>query len=137
MSHRWLPGGLAGLICQLRSCLLDTLQDGCRLWVFPVGRGFHVANGCHLVNLRLDTALIDNAGRGGVVREVVCLRESWQALPGRFGCLLLGMASPLAGLACPAREALSLADILLLWLDLDLSELHVGSSSLLVLQSLS
>ena len=40
--------------------------------------------------------------------------------------------------AClPGEGGPSLADILSLWLDLDLSELHVGSSSLLVLQSLS
>ena len=31
-----------------------------------------MANGCHLVTLRLDTALIDDVGHGGVVGEVVC-----------------------------------------------------------------
>ena len=34
-----------------------------------------------------------------------CPCEPWQALLGRFGRLLLGVASPLAGLACPAKEA--------------------------------
>ena len=28
-------------------------------------------NGCHLVTLRLDTALIDDVGHGGVVGEVL------------------------------------------------------------------
>ena len=37
----------------------------------------------------------------------------------------------------PSKGGSSLAYILLLWLDLHLSELHVGSSSLLDLQSLS
>ena len=67
-----------------------------------------MANGCHLITLRLDTALIDDVGRGGVVVRWFRLREPRQALPGCFGCLLLGVASPLAGLACPAREAFPL-----------------------------
>ena len=37
----------------------------------------------------------------------------------------------------PGKGGPSLANILLLWLDLDPSELHVGSSSLLVLQPLT
>ena len=37
----------------------------------------------------------------------------------------------------PGKGGPSLADILLLWLDLGPSELHVGSSNLLVLQSLT
>ena len=37
----------------------------------------------------------------------------------------------------PSKGGPSLADILFLWLDLDLSELYVGSSSLLVLQPLT
>jgi hypothetical protein len=38
-----------------------------------------------------------------------CLHEPRQALPGRLGRLLLGVAWPLAVLACPAREALLLS----------------------------
>ena len=60
-----------------------------------------MANGCHLIILRLDTALIDDVGCGKVVGEVIWLREPWQALPGRMGPLLLGVALPLAGLAYP------------------------------------
>ena len=37
-----------------------------------------------------------------------CPREPWQALPGNLDCLLLVVASPLAALACPVREALLL-----------------------------
>ena len=65
------PARLAGLSFQLHASSLDMSQDGCHLWVFPVGRGSHVANGFHLVTLRLDTALIDDVGRAGVVGEVV------------------------------------------------------------------
>ena len=32
-----------------------------------------MVNGCHLVTSRLDTALINDVGRGGVVGEVVLL----------------------------------------------------------------
>ena len=38
---------------------------------FSVGNGGHVENSCHLIILRLDTALIDDVGRDGVVGEVV------------------------------------------------------------------
>ena len=38
-----------------------------------------MVNGCHLITLRLDTALIDDVGRGGVVGEVVFASAS----PGR------------------------------------------------------
>ena len=41
------------------------------MWVFRVERGCHVDNGCHLVTLQLDTALINDVGPGGVVGEVV------------------------------------------------------------------
>ena len=37
-----------------------------------------------------------------------CPRDPPQTLPGCLGCLLLVVAFPLAGLACPAREALLL-----------------------------
>ena len=37
-----------------------------------------------------------------------CPYEPWQALPGSLDCLLLVVALPLAGLACPTREALLL-----------------------------
>lgn len=36
-----------------------------------VERGFHVANGCHLITVRLDTALIDDVSHGRVVGEAV------------------------------------------------------------------
>ena len=97
-----------GLSCQLRTYFLDTSQDGCHLRVSFIRNGCHVANGYHLIILRLDTALIDNV----VVLEWLAgwfsPREPRQALPGSLDCLPLVVASPLAGLACPAREALLL-----------------------------
>ena len=45
--------------------------DGCHSWVHLVGSGRHVENGCHLIILRLDTSLIDDVGRGGVVGGVI------------------------------------------------------------------
>ena len=78
------------------------------MWVSSVGNGCHVANGCHLIILRLDTALIDDVGRAWVVGGVVQPREPRQTLPGSLDCLLLVVASPLAALACPVREALLL-----------------------------
>ena len=64
-----------------------------------------MVNGCHLITLRLDTALIDDVGRAWVVGGVVQPREPRQTLPGSLDRSLLVVALPLAGLACPAREA--------------------------------
>ena len=60
------PASLAGLFCQLYTYQLDTSLDGCRSWAFPVEKGHHVAIGCHLVTLWLDTTSPDDVGRGGV-----------------------------------------------------------------------
>ena len=91
-----------------------------------------MANGCYLVTLWLDTALIDNVGRGGVVGEVVlppCVpigpaRTPWSSTS---EC---GLAPCRARL--PSNGGLFLDDILLLLLDLGPSDLHVGTSKLLV-----
>ena len=50
----------------------------------------------------------------GLLVRWFCFCEPRQALPGCFGRLLLGVALPLAGLACPTREALLLS---IFWLD--------------------
>ena len=91
-----------------------------------------MANGCHLVTLRLDTARIDDVGHGGVVGEVV--------LP---PCVPAGPAgtswtSSSRGGLTPCRARLpdkggpSPDSVLLLWLDLGPSDLHVGPLNLLV-----
>ena len=82
-----------------------------------------MANSCHLVTLRLDTALIDDVGRGGVVGEVVfppCVPvgpagTSWMSSYGG------GLAPCRARL--PDKGGPSLDDILLLRLDLGLSDM--------------
>ena len=77
-----------------------------------------MANGYHLIILWLDTALIDDVGRvrvvGGVVRPprapAGSAGESWLLASGG------GLAPCQARL--PSKGGPSLADILLLWLDL-------------------
>ena len=92
---------------------------------------------CHLITLRLDTALIDDVGRTCAVGGVDQAPQARAGAAGESWLLASG-----GGLA-PCRARLSskggpsLADILFLWLDLDLSELHVGSSSLLALRPLT
>ena len=101
-----------------------------RRWL-PCGKCFH------LITLWLYTALIDDVGRSCVVGGVV---QAPQAPAGAAGeSWLLAYAGGLAPCRArlPGEGGPSLADILSLWLDLDLSELHVGSPSLLVLQSLT
>ena len=102
----------------------------CRRWL-PCGKC------CHLITLRLDTALIDDVGCTCAVGGVV---QAPQAPAGAAGeSWLLAYAGGLAPCRArlPGEGGPSLADILSLWLDLDLCELHVGSSSLFDLQSLS
>ena len=102
----------------------------CRRWL-PCGEC------CHLITLRLDTVLIHDVGRSCLVGGVV---QAPQAPAGAAGeSLLLASGGGLAPCRArlPGEGGPSLADILSLWLDLDLSELHVGSSNLLVLQSLT
>ena len=64
-----------------------------------------MANGCHLITLRLDIALIDDVGRGEVVDEVFLASVS----PGRPCRDVLGAffwGDPVLGeLACSAMEA--------------------------------
>ena len=96
-----------------------------------------MANGYHLVTLRLDSALIDDVGRGGMVGEVVL--PPW-VLSGPAGTPWLS-ASKCVLAPCrahlPGKGGLFLDDILLLWLDLGPSDLHVGPSNLLVLCTLT
>ena len=66
-----------------------------------------------------------------------CPREPQQALPGSLGCFAYGAGLAPCRARLPGKGGPSLADILLLRLDLGPSELHVGSSNLLVLQSLT
>jgi hypothetical protein len=97
--------------------------------VFPVGRGCHVVNGCHLVTPWFDTALIDDVGRGGVVGEVVlppCALAgpagmSWTS---SFGGGLTPCRAHLPGKGGPSPDG-----DLLLWLDLGPSDLHVSPLS--------
>ena len=64
-----------------------------------------MTNGCHLVTLQLDTALIDDVGRGGVVGEVV-LPSQVRAGPAGMPWMSSSGGGPvLVELACPTREA--------------------------------
>ena len=63
-----------------------------------------MANGCHLVTLRLDTALIDDVGRDGVVGEVVFAFVSPNRPYRDVLDVLFRGGSALAKLVCPARE---------------------------------
>ena len=109
----------------------------CHLYVPSIGNGHHVVNACHLITLRLDTVLIDDMGCpcavGGVVQAprapAGAAGESWLVASG-------GSLAPCRA-RLPGEGGPSLADILLLRLNLGPSELHVGSSNLLVLQSLT
>ena len=91
-----------------------------------------MANCSHLITSWLDTALIDDMGCGGVVGEVVIpslalagpVGEPWLFASGG------GLAPCRAHL--PAKGGLFLKGIFLLWLDLGPSDMHVGSSNLLV-----
>ena len=59
-----------------------------------------MANGCHLIILWLDPALMDDEGRARVVGEVVfAFASPGKALPGCLGRLLLGVALSLSWLA--------------------------------------
>ena len=66
-----------------------------------------------------------------------CPRKPGQALPGSLGCFASGGGLAPCRAHLPDTGGPSLADILLLWLDLGPPELHVGSSNLLVFQSLT
>ena len=116
VSHHWLPGKACWLSCQLRAYSLDTSQDGCHLQVFFVGRGFHVTNGCHLVTLRLDTALNHDVGHAGVVDQVFIAfmspsKPCWDALVASFRGVALPSPSSFA-----RQGRFFLSDILFIWL---------------------
>ena len=52
-----------------------------------------MANGCHLITLRLDTALMDDVGHGGVVSEVILPPR---APPGPAGAPCLELTNQVA-----------------------------------------
>ena len=62
-------------------------------------------------------------------------REPRQALPGSPRLLASGGGLAPCWACLRSKGGPSLADILLLWLDIGLFELHVGSSSLLALST--
>ena len=64
-----------------------------------------MANGCDLVILRLDTALIDDVGLGGVVGEVVLPSRVPAGPAGTSRTSFSGVGPVLAELACPAMVA--------------------------------
>ena len=64
-----------------------------------------MANGCHLVTLRFDTALIDDVGHGGVVGEGVLPPRVPVGPAGTSWVFSSGSGSALAKLVCLAREA--------------------------------
>ena len=72
-----------------------------------------------------------------MVGGVVLPREPRQALPGSPRLLASGGGLAPCQARLPGKGGPSLADILLLMFDFGPSELHVGSSNLLVLQSLT
>ena len=96
-----------------------------------------MVNGCHLITLRLDTALIDDVGRTCVVGGVVQAPQALAGAAGESWLLASGGGLVPCRARLPSKGGPFLADILFLWLDLDLSEMHVGSSSLLALQPLT
>ena len=67
-----------------------------------------MANGCHLVTLRLDTTLIGDVGRGGVVGEVVRPTRVPAGLAGTSWMSSFEGDPVLVELACPTRGALLL-----------------------------
>ena len=99
---------------------------------FLVERGCHVANGCHLITLRLDTALIDGVSRGGVGGEVFYppqvpagpAETPWLSSSG-------GGLTPCRA-RLPGKGGFSIDNVLLLWHGLGLSDLLVGPLNLLV-----
>ena len=70
-SHRWLLGKACQAILPAPRLLVRLVARRVSSVGFLVERGCHVANGYHLITLRLDTALIDDVSRGGVVGEVI------------------------------------------------------------------
>ena len=92
----------------------------CRRWL-PRGKC------CHLITLRLDTTLIDDVGRTCTVGGVVQAPQAPAGVAGESWLLASGGGLAPCRARLPGEGGPSLADILFLWLDLDLSELHVGS----------
>ena len=87
--------------------------------------------------MRFDTALIDDVGRTCVVGGVVQVPQAPAGAAGESWLLASGGGLTPCRACLPGEGGPSLADILFLWLDIDLSELHVGSSSPLALRPLS
>ena len=85
-----------------------------------------MVNGCHLVTLRLDTALIDDVGRTCAVGGVVQAPQAPTGAAGESWLLASGGGLTPCRARLPGEGGPSLANILLLWFDLDPSELHVG-----------
>ena len=96
-----------------------------------------MANGFHLIILRPDTALIGNVSHACVVGGVVLPPRAPAGSAGEPRLLASGGGLAPSRAHLPGKGGPSLADILLLRLDFGPSELHVGSSNLLVLQSLT
>ena len=92
----------------------------CRRWP-PCGKC------CHLITLRLDTALIDDVGRTCMVGRVVQAPQAPAGAAGESWLLASGGGQTPCWARLPREGGPSLADILFLWLGLDLSELHVRS----------
>ena len=91
-----------------------------------------MANGCHLITLRLDTALIDDVGRGGVVGEVFLASTS----PGRpcrdvLGVLFREWLCPRQA-RLPSKGGFPPGGILLLSLGLGPLDLPAAPSKVLV-----
>ena len=87
--------------------------------------------------MRLDTTLIDDVGHTCAVGGVVQAPQAPAGAAGESWLLASGGGLAPCWARVPGKGGPSLADILLLWFDLGLSELHVGSSNLLGLQSLT
>ena len=76
------------------------------MWVSPVGNGFHVAKGCHLLTLPLDSALIDDVHHYEVVRWSL-FASARPSKPARAILEACFRGNPnLSRLACPIREVL-------------------------------
>ena len=78
-----------------------------------------------------------SVGRSCVVGGVVQAPQSPEGAVGESWLLASGGSLSPCRARLPSKGGPFFADILLLWLGLGLSEVHVGSSSLLVLQSLT
>ena len=91
-----------------------------------------MANGCHLITLRLDTALIDGVSRGGVVKEVIWPPQVPAGPAGTPLSSYLGGGLAPCQARLPGKGGLFLDDILFFWLGLGAPGLLVISSSLLV-----